>query len=287
MYVETEIEEEPGLIRWMKDEPKIRCGAVGEPVTEQGIRDAAEALGADTAECLMITARSGEWEISQKIGMAALPYECRKFPGQQFPGAWLVVEGFEEVTGDFLRKVYERHHQLPWTILETPRCSVRELALDDLDDLFELYAKKGMEKYVEPLYPREKEIEYQQAYLKNMYGYYGYGLWLIFRKGSKKLIGRAGLEHREYPEGMELELGYVIAPEEQRKGYAFEVCSAILAYAQKEMDFPRVNCLIRPDNGASIHLAEKLGFYFLEEMEINGKTMKRYIREFGTANGNV
>lgn len=39
-----------------------------------------------------------------------------------------------------------------------------------------------------------------------MYGYYGYGMWLVFDKASGELIGRAGLEHREFPDAVELEL---------------------------------------------------------------------------------
>ena len=44
-----------------------------------------------------------------------------------------------ELGPGFLEKVYQRYHRIPWTILETERCVVRELSLDDLDALFELY----------------------------------------------------------------------------------------------------------------------------------------------------
>lgn len=53
-----------------------------------------------------------------------------------FLHADMVVEGFEEVDMTFLQRVYERHFNIPWTILETERCIVRELELSDLDALF-------------------------------------------------------------------------------------------------------------------------------------------------------
>ena len=72
-------------------------------------------------------------------------------------------------------------------------------------------------------------------------------------------------------------MGYLIAPEEQHKGYATEVCRAILEYAHTNLDFPSVNCLIQTENTASKNLAAKLGFTFLEKMTEDGQEMDRYI----------
>jgi len=84
--------------------------------------------------------------------------------------------------------VYERHFNIPWTILETERCIVRELELSDLDDLFSMYAEPGMTDYMEGLYEYEEELEYQKAYIENMYRFYGYGMWLPFLKKNGTLI---------------------------------------------------------------------------------------------------
>ena len=53
---------------------------------------------------------------------------------------------------------------------ETDRCLIRELSLSDLPALYELYDKPGMTDFVEPLYDYETELEYQKAYIENMYG---------------------------------------------------------------------------------------------------------------------
>ena len=74
---------------------------------------------------------------------------CQMPETDTFLHADMVVEGFEEVDMTFLQRVYERHFNIPWTILETERCIVRELELSDLDDLFSMYAEPGMTDYME------------------------------------------------------------------------------------------------------------------------------------------
>lgn len=101
-----------------------------------------------------------------------------------------------------------------------------------------------------------------------------------FDKASGELIGRAGLEHREFPDAVELELGYLIDPDRQGQGLATEVCQAILAFAREELDFPRVNALTDQKNVASVALLQKLGFYYLEDTDVSGSRTQRYIYEF-------
>ena len=230
-------------------------------------------------DCLYILEEKEEWDASQALGMAVLPFvpEGKKQP-DCFSDAWIVVEGFEDLDMDFLQKTYERAHNLPWTILKTKRCVIREFSMEDLPALYELYAQPSVTEFMEPLFDWEKEQEYEEAYISNVYRYYGYGMWLVCKKDSGQIIGRAGFENREYKDETELEKGYLIAPEEQRKGYATEVCRALIDNAEKNLDFPSINCLIQKENKASIHLAEGLGFEFAGETDISGKPMLRYTK---------
>ena len=152
---------------------------------------------------------------------------------------------------------------------------LEEFSMEYLDALFELYAGKGMTDYMEPLYPYEEEREYQQAYIEQMYRFYGYGMWIVCDRNTGELIGRAGVEHREELGG-ELELGYAIGVPWQRQGYATEVCSAILTYVKEELMLPSVSCLIEEGNVVSEHLAQKLGFHYCETVQIDGKQMRKY-----------
>ena len=229
---------------------------------------------------LLIAATDSTIALGKELGIATMAYMNPGIPGQSYSGVDMLVEGFDEVDVDFLEKVWQRHHRIPWTILETERCIVRELTLDDLDALFELYGDGEIDKYTDSLYPYEEEKEFQRAYIENMYRYFGYGLWLVFSKESGKLIGRAGLEHREYNGEIELELGYIIGGSYQGKGYATEICEAILAYAKENTGFDRINTLIEDGNIPSKKLSEKLGFVHEEDFDLAGKVMHRYILDF-------
>lgn len=231
-------------------------------------------------DTLLVAAIDATIAIGKECGLATIAYMNPEIPNQTYSGVDMIVEGFEEVDAKFLEKVWQRYHHLPWEIAKTPRCMIRELSLDDLDALFELYGDEEITKYTEGLYPYEEEKEFQRAYIHNMYRFYGYGMWLVFSKETGELIGRAGLEHREYNGEPELELGYVIGTRFQRQEYAKEVCQRILGIAREITDFPRINCLIEEENKASIGLAEKLGFVWEETMDLQGKTMKRYIYSF-------
>ena len=229
---------------------------------------------------LLIAATDGTIILGKELGVATMAYRNPDIPNQSYSGVDMLVEGFDEIDVDFLEKVWQRYHRIPWTILETKRCVVRELTLEDLDALFALYGDGEIEKYTDPLYPYEEEKEFQRAYIENMYRYFGYGLWLVFSKEMGELIGRAGLEHREYHEEIELELGYIIGTKYQGQGYATEICEAILAYAKENTGFERINALIEDGNIASEKLSEKLGFIHMEDFDLNGKIMHRYTLDF-------
>lgn len=229
-------------------------------------------------DALLIAACDDTIALGHRFGIATMAYMNPEIINQTYSGVDMIVEGFEEVDGNFLKKVYQRYHHLPWTIAQTERCVIKELSLENLDDLFALYADEEMYKYTENLYPYEEELEFQRAYINNMYRFYGYGMWLVFSRETGELIGRAGLEHREYNGEIELELGYAIGMKFQRQGYATEVCERIIEVAKSMTDFSRINCLIDADNIASIRVAEKLGFIHLEDVEQDGRHMSRYIR---------
>lgn len=228
-------------------------------------------------ESIFLSENQEALDKAAEMGLATIGYQ--KSGSETFLQADMVVEGFEEVDFDFMQKVWQRHHQIPWTILETERLVIRELELADLDDLFELYAYPGMTEHMEGLYPYEEEKEYQKAYIENMYHFYGYGMWLVYEKDTNKLVGRAGLEHRSELDG-ELELGYAIGTPFQKQGYATEACKAIISYAKEYLGFGEIVCLIEPENEVSKHLATKLGFTFQKLQNIDGTEMEKYHFKF-------
>lgn len=242
----------------------------------------------DPMDCLLITSRDQCIHLAEKWNLATAAYPNPAIPGQSLFDADVLIESFEDVDLEYLERIRRRHHGIPWVIAETKRCILREICMEDMQALFDLYAEPGMTDYIEPLYPWEQELEYEKSYIEHMYRLYEYGMWVVIEKDTGKLIGRAGLEHREYPKeerleetdkDMELEMGYAIGTAYQRKGYATEVCQAIIAYAKKNLEYSRINCLIEKENTASIRFIGLLGFAFVGESKAAGTTMLRYVKE--------
>lgn len=190
-------------------------------------------------------------------------------------GAQCVICGFDEINADFIIKMYQRYHHLPWTILSTERLILREMTVDDVDRLYEIYDGEGITDHTEPLYEdRQQEIEYTKDYIKNMYEFCGYGLWLVVEKEGGRVVGRAGITGREGYD--EAELGYVIEKERQRRGYALEACRAVIGYAKDVLEMKGLNCFVRPGNEASVKLCKLLGFEYIEDTELSGIEMIRF-----------
>ena len=250
--------------------------------TKEGLCSYLEEHTEELHEMLLVAATDSTIMIGREFGIAILGYASPDFPQRTYRGVEMLVEGFEEIDADFLIKRYQRYHHIPWTILETERCIVKELSLEDMDALFALYQDEKIGEFVESLYPYEEEKEFQRAYINNMYRFFGYGLWLVYLKEDGTLIGRAGLEHREYNEEPGLELGYMIAGAYQNKGYATEVCKAILDYAREHTAFEEINCLIDKENRSSIALAEKLGFSHVADYEYEDRVLLRFTQQLIT-----
>lgn len=211
----------------------------------------------DMAATICLTTSPDMAKQIQGLGIAVLGFQAEE---DEMMLANYVVLSLEQVTyRDFVR-VFERHHGIPWHILETKRCRVREFGMDDLDALYALYAQPHVTDFIEPLYAYAQEREYEKNYIERIYGFYGFGMWLVFEKETGQLIGRAGLEYREPCEEGEVEMGYLIAPSHWRKGYATEVCQAILTYAKEELGMEKIVSHVHLKNDASRHLLEKLGF---------------------------
>ncbi len=186
-----------------------------------------------------------------------------------------IILSFEGLDMAYLLKVHHRFFELPLKITETGRTVIRELSMEDLDALFRLYEGEHITDYMEPLYPYEEEKDYQKKYIKNIYGMYDYGMWLVIDKETGEVIGRAGVESRGGLSGVNLrsfrdhrddedtvELGYCIREDYQGQGYATEVCREIVRYTFENLGKLRIYAQVDEENIPSRKLLHNLGFQF-------------------------
>jgi len=173
----------------------------------------------------------------------------------------ILVEGMDDVDVYFLDRISKRKEKIPWITAVTERTYLREMTLDDLDRVYEIYSGEGITDYVDDLFDRDEEEEYIKSYIDNMYFFYGYGMWLVCLKDSGEIIGRAGIEQRNTSGDTLLEIGYLISSEYQHQGYASEVIDELIKFARENLyDFDTINVFIRPGNNASVQLIQKKGF---------------------------
>ena len=231
--------------------------------------------GGDISEVLAVTDDADAAGALRKLGLAVTGYQAQGEPLVHFPLNYVVSE-LSMVEDDYFNLIYMRAHGIPLLIARTDRTLIREMTVDDLPAMYELYADESVARWVEPLYEYEKELEFTKAYIENVYSFYGYGLWLVFDRKTGELIGRAGISTREIDGEKRCELGYIVRGDRQRQGIGYEVSMAVMEYAADCLMLDELWLCIECDNTASEALGEKLGFALYGSSVCDGKDCRLY-----------
>ena len=216
-------------------------------------------LCADMQHTLFFADSRETEDFLQQIHAYVVGYEHESNRGTPLVATEYVFSDLEDLSADDIFYVWNRVTGQPCEVLETEHLLVRETTIEDVDTFYEIYKDAQITRYMEPLFADpEEERAYQAMYIRNIYGLYGYGVWTVIEKKSGRIVGRVGVAPREGCQ--EPELGFIIGRKWQRRGYAYEVCKAILTYAKTEFSIDRVIAVVHQDNQPSIGLCEKLGF---------------------------
>ena len=110
----------------------------------------------------------------------------------------------------------------------------------------------------------------------------GYGYFAVVLKDTDRLIGQAGLMKSDLNGETVVELGYIFDNTVWGQGHAMEAVRACIDLAFNEFGVDRLYVTIRPENVASVKLAEKLGMRKTGEFikTYQGKEMPHDIYEF-------
>ena len=173
-------------------------------------------------------------------------------------------EEYADLDPAFAERDRIRKKGLPVQIARTRRLVIREIVAEDVPYLFEIFQQPGIKDMMRPPRTLEEEQEFMRAYISHAYAFYDYGLWCVLEKESGKIVGEAGLFPSERVKDA-VEMGYIIAPDFQRRGYAAECGEAVLAYAFHTLDLEEIHLFTDRDNQASLRTAKRLGFQVLEE----------------------
>ena len=139
--------------------------------------------------------------------------------------------------------------------IETERLRLRGIDDTDAELIVKWRSVPGIYQYFKS--PHQITLEehlnwYQNSYLGNTSRFD----WICIEKDSGNRIGVFGLQKGD----KKAEVNYLLAPEGQHKGYAFEAIKSLIDYAKQKWNCKQVLAEIHQNNQPSIALVKNLGF---------------------------
>ena len=196
-------------------------------------------------------------------GAAFCAYSHSANQGEELRPADYVLMEPQWVDRDSLVKIWQRQRHIPWTILETERCIVREFVTGDLEAIYGLYDDEARRFLEAPSEDPDKERKILAAYIDRVYPLCGYGHWAVLDRGTGKLIGRFGFS---FPKASapgpvpDASFGYLLHKDRRGRGIAREVCAALLEYGFSQLGFETVGADAEAANAASVKILQFFGF---------------------------
>lgn len=148
--------------------------------------------------------------------------------------------------------------------IETPRLRLRPHQRSDLEALQALWSDPRALAWIAAA-PATREDAW--ARLRRYIGHwfvFGFGYWAVLDKATGAYVGDVGaaFQHRELspPPPDAPEAGWVIAPDQQGRGFAYEAASHGLRWLDHTHGYRRSVAIIHPQNAGSVRLADRLGF---------------------------
>jgi len=148
-------------------------------------------------------------------------------------------------------------------VIETERLRLRPHRLSDKDTHIAMWADDRVTRFIGGE-PRAPDVSWGKFLgSAGLWPVMGFGYWVFADKATDALIGQGGLSYfcRGIPELEGLpEAGWAFDADHWGAGLATEAMTAILGWADANLDAPEIRCIIDPGNAASEKVGMKLGF---------------------------
>ncbi len=142
--------------------------------------------------------------------------------------------------------------------LHTNRLLLREIKLEDTAGLFALFSDPQITEFmdIDPLKSESEAADIIEFHFNDS------GCrWGLFDHETGTLIGTCGYHRWRKGDINTAEIGYDLAPAYWGQGIMQEALQAIINFGFTEMGLVIIEAEVEPDNGRSINLLKKLGFY--------------------------
>lgn len=147
--------------------------------------------------------------------------------------------------------------------LTSPRCILKQITLDDIHEIYEIYSDSQAMKYMQRNaitslnHAKDLIVNWQKQYDEGL----GFRWGVFLKENPQSLIGTIALHYWD-KKSSTIELGADLIRREWRKGLAYEFTIPVVYYAFNELKINRLELRCDPRNLASIRIAEKLSFTF-------------------------
>lgn len=166
-------------------------------------------------------------------------------------------------------------------VVRTPSLVLRHFSVADVGDIVRLSREDSLRKWIpDQVYRDEREAADVLRFLVAQYEVAAprssTQVLAVCLADSGELVGHVGFS----PCGPDVEVGYAIAMQHQRRGLATECLRAAVPWAIERFGLPSVIGAVATDNVASCRVLERSGFTLESERErsLDGRT--RMVRQY-------
>ena len=160
--------------------------------------------------------------------------------------------------------------------VETARLRLRAFCAGDLDAFAAMRANPEVVRYLGTGRPATRIDAWRMmAGFLGQWALRGYGVWACEKLEGGAFIGSVGIfEPLDWPEP---EIAYSLDEPYWHRGFATEAAAAARDWLFAHLPHQRLASFIRPENGASIHVAERLGAVLEGTAELRGVTFQHWV----------
>lgn len=168
-------------------------------------------------------------------------------------------------------------------VIETERLILRAHRLEDFADCAAMWADPEVVRYIGGKPSTEEEVWARLLRYAGHWALLGYGYWAIQDKATGRFIGELGFA--DFKRSIEPslddmpELGWALVSHAHGRGYATEAVRAAIAWGEDHFGPVRTACIINPENGPSIRVAEKCGYRAFRRTTYKGQPTIMFVRE--------
>ena len=155
-------------------------------------------------------------------------------------------------------------------VLKTPRLVLREMLLEDKEDIFRMQADPRMCEHSDSR--PETEISGTEEYIERMAAGIHEGNWLIWaieNIESQRVIGTVCIWNFSKDKKI-AELGYGIIPECRGKGLMKEALNRIIEFSFKDLKLEALDAYTEENNHSSIGLLKSCSFIDIDKVVDEG-----------------